>query len=362
MYVSFDDGANWKRFQLNLPIVPITDLAIKNDDLIVATQGRSFWVLDDLTPLHQLKPEVTGKPLHVFQPRSPYRLPGGRGDDDGGAPSRAVGQNPPGGAAIRFHLKEAPAKDAKSSLQILDANDTVVREYRSDADTPGARLDPKAGMNRVVWDLRHADAEGFPGLVLWGSLAGPRAVPGPYKARLKVGPLEEKVEFTVKADPRASASQSDYDEQLQFLLAVRDKLTETHRGIKAIRDVREQLTNLNKRVQDDAEVADAARAIDTKLTAVEEALHQTKAKSSQDVLNFPIRLNNKLASVAGAVGTGDNRPTYQAEEVRKELTQQTDEELAKLRRVLSEDLPKFNELLGRKKVPGVIIDGKPPGK
>src|SRR5262249_34013630 len=223
MYISFDDGATWQQFQLNLPVVPITDPASKKDGLIVATQGRSFWVLDDLTPLHQLKPEITSRPLHMFQPRSPYRLPGGGGDDEGGRPSRTDGQNPQAGAVIRFHLKEAPAKDAKTSLEILDANGVVVREYRSDADSPRAKLDPKAGINRVVWDLRYADAEGFPGMVLWGSLTGPRAVPGSYKARLRVGSLEETVEFTVKPDPRASVSQSDYEEQLRFLLAVRDK-------------------------------------------------------------------------------------------------------------------------------------------
>jgi len=300
----------------------------------------------------------------MFAPRSPYRLPGGRrgGDDDGGRPSRTDGQNPPGGAVLRFHLKEAPAKDAKSSLEILDASGAVVREFKSDADSPGAKLDAKAGMNRVVWDLRHTDPEGFPGMVIWGALSGPRAIPGSYTARLKVGSLEESVEFSVKPDPRASASQSDYEEQLRFLLATRDKLTETHHGIKTIRDVREQLTNLNKRIKDDSEVTDASKAIDKKLTAVEEALYQTKAKSSQDVLNFPIRLNNKMISLAGTVGAGDSRPTDQAEQVRKELIQQTDEELAKLRRVLSEDLPKFNELLSKKKVPGVFVDGKPPAK
>jgi hypothetical protein len=312
-----------------------------------------------------MKPEIVSRPLHMFEPRPAYRMPGGRrggGDDDGGRVSRTDGQNPTTGAVIAFHLKDAPAKDAKSSLEILDANGVVVREFKSDAEARGAKLEPKAGMNRVVWDVRHADAESFPGMVIWGSLTGPRAVPGPYKARLKVGSIEESVEFTVKPDPRASASQSDYDEQLKFLLAVRDKLTETHRGIKTIRDVREQLNNLNKRVKDDSEIADAAKAIDKKLTAVEEALYQTKAKSSQDVLNFPIRLNNKLASVAGTAGMGDFRPTDQAEQVRKELTEQTDAELAKLRQVLTGDLPKFNELLSKKKVPGVFVNGKGGGK
>lgn len=366
MYISFDDGAKWKRFQLNLPIVPITDLTIKNDDLVVATQGRSFWVLDDLTQLHQYKPELASEALHLFKPRDAYRLPGGGFDPEGGGgSSRSEGQNPPAGASLRFFVKDAPAKEAKSSLEILDANGRVVREFKSNAESPGSKLEAKKGMNRFNWDLRYADAEGFPGLILWGSLTGPRATPGHYKARLKVGEREQTVDFDVKPDPRASASQSDYDEQLKFLLDLRDKLTEAHRGIKTIRDVREQLTNLNKRLKDrpdSTEIVDTAKALDKKLTAVEEALYQTKAKSSQDVLNFPIRLNNKLASLAGTVGMGDNRPTEQSEQVRKELIEQTDAELSKLKKVLTEDLPKFNELLGKMKVPGVMIDGKPAAK
>ncbi len=361
MYISFDDGAKWKNFQLNLPIVPVTDLAIKDDDLIVATQGRSFWVFDDLTMLHQMNPEIAQKKMHVFKPRPAYRMEGG----GGGRPSRTSGQNPPGGTALHFYLKDAPAKGTKSSLEIVDANGSVVREFKSDATEPGAKFAVKAGMNRQMWNLRYADAEGFPGLILWGSLTGPRVVPGHYKARLKVGKQEETVEFEVKPDPRASASRSDFDEQLKFLLSVRDKLTETHRDIKTIRDVRDQLKNLDKRLKDrpdSAEIKAASKAIDQKLTAIEEALYQTKAKSSQDVLNFPIRLNNKLASLAGDVGAGDNRPTDQAEQVRKELTEQTDAQLSKLRKVLNEDLPKFNELLGKKKVPGVFVDGKPAKK
>lgn len=362
MYISFDDGMNWKRFQLNLPIVPITDLALKDNDLIVATQGRSFWVLDDLTLLHQLKPEMASESLRLFKPRAALRLPGGGFDPEGGRPSRTDGQNPPSGAQLRFFVKESPAKEIKSSLQILDANGHVVRQFKSDADSPSGKFELKAGMNRFNWDMRYADAEGFQGLVLWGSLTGPKAAPGAYRARLKVGDREQTVDFDLKPDPRVNVSQSDYEEQLKFLLGVRDKVTEIHRGIKTIRDVREQLTNLGKRVKDQTEIADAAKAIDKQLTSVEEALHRTKAKSSQDVLNFPIRLNNKLVSVAGTVGAGDNRPTDQAEHVRKELTEQADSELAKLKRILNEDVPKFNELLEKKKVPGVLVDKKPEGK
>jgi len=366
MYISFDDGAKWRKFQLNLPLVPITDLTIKDDDLVVATQGRSFWVLDDLTPLHQFKPELAAKPLHLFQPRPSYRLQGGGGfgDPDAGG-ARGEGQNPPNGTVIRFHLKDAPAKGTASSVQILDAKGAVIREFKSDSEGRGPKIEPKAGMNKFVWNHRYADAEDFPGMILWGSLTGPQAVPGSYTAKVKVGSNEESVAFEVKPDPRTSASPSDFEAQFKFLLGVRDKLTEAHESIKTIRDVRDQLTTISKRVKGlpgAGDIEKEVKEIDKKLTAVEEALYQTKAKSPQDVLNFPIRLNNKLASLAGGVGMGDNRPTDQSEQVRKDLVEQTDAELSKFHDIMKNDLPKFNELLEKKKIPGVIPQSKPAAK
>jgi photosystem II stability/assembly factor-like uncharacterized protein len=360
MYVSFDDGANWQPFQLNLPIVPITDLAVKNDDLVVATQGRSFWVLDDLTPLHQLKTEYADKPLFAYTPRTTYRLPGGGffGDDDAPPPLTA-GQNPPSGALIYCWLKDAPAKDAKVSLEILDSEGNVVREFTPKAERPGDKWEPKKGLNRFVWNLRYTAAETFPGMIVWGGMPAPRAVPGKYQARIKVGDNLQTVDFEVKKDPRNSATQHDLVAQLKFLSSVRDKVTETHRAIKQIRDVREQLTNLQKRLKDKDEfkdVVDEIKAIDKQMTAVEESLYQTKAKSSQDVLNFPIRLNNKLVSVAGAAGDGDNRPTDQVVQVKDELTKAIDAELSKLRTLMESDLPRFNAMLSQKKVPGIFTE------
>jgi hypothetical protein len=182
--------------------------------------------------------------------------------------------------------------------------------------------------------------------------------PGKYTARLKVGDQEQSASFEVKPDPRSSASTADYDAQERFLLAAGDKLSETHKGIKTIRDIRDQMTAITKRLSgDDAkEIRDAADALSKKLTAVEEALYQTKAKSNQDVLNFPIRLNNRLAALAGTVGAGDNRPTDAAVQLNRELTEQIDAELSRLRKALSDDLPKFNDLLRSKKVPGVFVD------
>jgi hypothetical protein len=377
MYISFDDGRRWQRFQLNLPLTPITDLAIKNNDLVVATQGRSFWVLDDLTPLHQLKQELASPPAHLFTPRPTYRMPGGSSET---AP-RTEGQNAPAGVVFHYYLKDQPGKDAVISLEISQPDGAVIRTFSNKADAtvdpvprggrgqggPSSdRLEPKQGMNRFAWDLRYAPAEGFSGIILWaGGLQGPRAVPGKYQARLKLNDQAFHADFEVLPDPRISTTPEDFAAQLRFLLAGRDKLTETHRAIKQIRDLREQLTGLTKRLKerkDAQDVVNPATAIDKQITAIEETLYQTKAKSPQDVLNFPIRLNNKLSSLCAGVSMGDNRPTEQALSLRDELVLQIDAELTKLRYIVTEDLPRFNELVARKGVPAIFSEFKEAAK
>lgn len=355
MYISFDDGANWQSFQLNLPIVPITDLAVKNDDLIVATQGRSFWVLDDLTLLHQWKPNLIESPLHLFAPRPVYRLSGGGGELSGRS-AKLYGQNPTPGAVIRFHLRDEPKPETRACLEIVDDQGRLVRRFAHPEEPGHGGFSVKKGMNRFVWNLRHADAEGFPGIILWGSLTGPRVRPGNYHVKLTIGEHTATVPLAILPDPRSSATPADYEAQEQFLLAIRDKLTETHRAIKAIRDVREQLNHLTRRIKDDTEVRDAAGKIDQAMTQIEEALYQTKARAGQDLLNFPVRLNNKLASLADDMGEGDFRPTDSAEQVRRELTQAIDAELTRWRKVIEDEIPAFNELLSRKKVPGIFVE------
>jgi photosystem II stability/assembly factor-like uncharacterized protein len=365
MYVSLNDGVSWRTFQLNLPIVPITDLAVKNDDLVVATQGRSFWVLDDLTPLHQLRPEQAKSAVYLFAPRDAYRLPGGGRPGGAGPVSRTEGENAPVGVVLHYYLRAAPPKGTRVALELLEAGGQLIRSFSTLAEQPAQKLEVKSGMNRFVWDMRYPPAEAFPGMVLWGGLPAPLAVPGKYQARLRVGDQSQTVNFAIRPDPRASATPEDYQAQLRFLLAARDKLTETHRGIKQIRDVRGQLEALGKRLKSRRDVADvtaASTALQKKLTAIEEALHQTKARSSQDVLNYPIRLNNRLASLAGLVSMGDHRPTAQAEQVGQELTKAIDAELGKLRRVLDEELAGFNALLAKKNVPGVFREAEGGGK
>jgi hypothetical protein len=329
MYVSFDDGATWRPLQLNLPVVPITDLAIKNDDLIAATQGRSFWVLDDLTPLRDVRPELAERKAHLYPARPVYRIGGGWGDSGGPA-----GENPPAGPVLHFVLN-GYQESWDVSIQILQESGEEIRSYSTKAKKRQEKLEVKDGMNRFAWDMRYPAAKGFEGMVLWAArLDGPTAPPGKYRARLKVSAerdgVETEVPIEILPDPRAEARPEDYRAQFEFQIRIRDKLTEMHEAILRIRSVREQVDAIKKRVGDRKElkaVLEAGGALVEKLTAIEEALYQTKNRSGQDPLNYPIRLNNRLAALAGAA-RGNYPPTAQAEAVRREVTALIDGELA----------------------------------
>lgn len=347
VYVSIDDGARWQPLQRNLPIVPITDLAISRDgDLVAATQGRSFWVLDDLSPLRALASEIVGaEPAKLLAPRPVARL------------------LPSPGATLHYHLEDEPAADAVVKLEILDASGAVVRRFeRKPADEKAAReaaekrgetLEPpipaKAGMNKFTWDLRAQGARRFPGMVLWsgGGLAGPVVPPGTYAARLTAGDAVREVPVVIAPDPRLSVSGADLEAQYAFLVATRDAISLAHDAVRAIREMRAALASAKERAPaGDAgkSVRDAADAIEKKIGAIEETLYQTKNKSPQDPLNFPNRLTDKLASVAGGAASAPARPTESAVALQRELVAAIDAEVAKLAAVREADLPAFNAL------------------
>jgi len=225
-----------------------------------------------------------------------------------------------------------------------------------------ARVTTDVGLNRFVWDLRYADATRFPGMILWaGETRGPRIAPGTYQVKLTVDGKTMTESFEVKPDPRLTTTAADYAKQLDLGLKIRDKLTETHNAIISIRDVKKQVEDLVKRVagQPNAKaIADAARALNKNLTEVEEALYQTKNQSSQDPLNFPIRLNNKLAALAGVVSRSETPPTAQSYAVYDELAGQIDAQLQKLGQVMKIDVPAFNQLVRDANIPAVVV--KPP--
>lgn len=386
MYLSMDDGNSWQSFQLNLPIVPITDLTLKNDDLIVATQGRSFWVMDDVTPLHHLQPELTQANLHLFPPRPSYRLPGAR---QGSEPPQGAGENAPGGVAVHFYLKEAPAaKDKKGKakadspvkpdvaspaeateekkksdavkLEFLDAQGEVIATFASDAKERREKMEPKAGINRFVWDMRYPSAEDFPGMILWaGNLNGPVAIPGEYQVRLTQGDSIQTQTFQILGDPRATASDADYRAQFDFVMSVRDKLSETNLAVKRIRAIREAIDRVSKPIKDNdafKEVVELGNDIKKRATAIEEKLYQTKNQSRQDPLNFPVRLNDKLSKVGRLASVGNFAPTAQMFGVRDELVAEIDAALGELKKIVDEDVPAFNKMVAEKQVPAILLE------
>jgi photosystem II stability/assembly factor-like uncharacterized protein len=386
MYVSFDNGEHWQSLQLNLPIVPITDLAIqkREKELVVATQGRAFWILDDLPVLHQLM-DAGGlnavAETRLFKPKESYRMPGGGGFPLG--PTATVGRNPANGVVVYYSLKAKPASDLE--LEFLDPAGKSIRKFTARVKKPGEAETPapapappgegfggaagpppppmEVGLNRFVWDTRYPDAVRFPGMILWAEeTRGPKMPPGTYQVKLTVDGKTSTQSFEIKPDPRLTTTPADYAKQLELGLKIRDKLTETHNAIIQIRDVRKQVEDLLKRAGGQPGfkvINDAGTALNKNLTAVEEALYQTKNQSSQDPLNFPIRLNNKLAALAGVVGSAEAAPTAQSYAVYDEVVTQIDAQLQKLAQIMKTDVPAFNQLVRDQNIPAVVV--KPSG-
>ncbi|MDH4350581.1 MAG: glycosyl hydrolase, partial [Gemmatimonadota bacterium] len=359
-YVSFDAGAHWQSLQLNLPVVPIHDLVVKESDLVLATHGRSFWILDDLTPLRELAAGTVAGDRHLFTPRPAYRM-GGGGFGGGGA--AGVGQNPPTGVVAYFYLKDVPTDPVK--LEVLEADGDVIKTFSSKAGPRGDQLEVTAGMNRFVWNLRYPDASRFDGMIFWaGGTQGPTAPPGTYQLRLTAGEWSATQSVTLLKDPRTSATQADLDEQFAFLLRIRDRVTEANDAVTKIRGLRRDIDGALQRLGsagDDVPKAAAdsvralAKTIKTELTVAEEAIYQTKNRSNQDPLNFPIRLNNKIAALAGVVGRADAKPTDQARAVFDELSAALQLELDRMAVVVRDRIPAFNAAVAGLNLPAVGV-------
>jgi photosystem II stability/assembly factor-like uncharacterized protein len=342
MYISFDDGISWKPFQLNLPIVPITDLALKNDNLIAATQGRGFWLIDDLTVLHQLSGQSLRVP-HLYKPMPSFRM---NGSDNGD--KKREGQNLPNGVIVHFYLPQVDTS-TQVSLEFLEWSGKRIKKYDSKAEKRNEQLgELVAGGNTFVWNIRYPDAKSFEGMVLWWSqMAGPKAVPGMYKVRLTVNGQMQEQPFEILADPRSTSTPEDMQRQFNFMRAVSEKITEAHEAIETLRKVRSQVNQLSDRLKGQqayAALVEKGKAISKALTEVEEALYQTKNRSGQDPLNFPIQLTNKLAHLNSLTGMGDFAPTQQAEEYRQDVTARIDAELAKFKAVMDKEIPAYNTL------------------
>jgi hypothetical protein len=280
---------------------------------------------------------------------------GGRG---GRGRGRTSGQNVDGSVNLRFLLKEIPKTTI--GMEITDPAGKIAARYSTKPEEKESRMTVKPGINRVRWNIRYPGADTFAGMILWGGgTQGPRAVPGQYTATIKIGEVEYSMPFEIKIDPRISSTPKDLQEQFDFMVTLRDKLSTVNNSIKQIRDIRGQIQALNVRLKKHDKfksLRESGEALVKKLTTVEEALYQTKNQSSQDPLNYPIRLNNRLSALISVVDTGDNSPTVQSRQVFAMLEKEIDQKLKEFSQLLSSDVPRFNNEVKKAKVPAIFID------
>ena len=371
VYVSFDDGETWQTLQLNLPVVPVHDLVVqkREKNLVVATHGRSFWILDDLATLYQVNASVAKSSEYLFKPADTYRMRGGSFS----RPGVPIGQNPDNGVVVYYYFKNTPKDTVK--LEFLDANGKSIKSFtskkagkddeQSDEEEGfrrrggATRLPADSGLNRFVWDMRYPDATTVPGAILWaGSTRGPVAVPGTYQVKLSSGAFSQTQTFVITKDPRLTVSQADLQEQFDFLIKIRDKVSAADEAVNTIRTIRKQIEDLKKRMkgqEQEKAVTKAVKTLNDKMKTVEEEIIQVKIKAGQDALNYPIKLNNKIAALTGVVASADAKPTQQSYDVFDQLSAALETQLSAYRDILAKDLPAFNAAIKSQDIPAVIL-------
>ncbi len=350
MYVSFDDGANWKSFQMNLPIVPITDLAVRDNNLIVATQGRSLWIIDDLSVIHQLS-AAKGKENFLYKPKDTYRMGGNSRKG-----SLTSGTNHPAGVMTYFYVNEP--KDKEIALHYLNATNDTIQSF-STKDKKN-KLEVSKGANYHTWDMRGKGAERLPGMILWwASTDAPQAVPGNYKVVLEVDGETYAQPFKIIPDENTETDVAGMQKQYDFITDVNETVDRAHQSIKKIRKISDQLEAFQKQYKDNNAVSDLvekAKSMQEDFSEIEKTLYQTQNQSGQDPLNFPIRLTNKLAHLNSLVSMDDFPPTQQDIAVKNELTQQVRAELNKFDAMVDQEIKAFNEAFNDKQLNYLFIE------
>ena len=410
VWVSFDDGAQWQSLRLNLPIVPVHDLAIKDGDLIAATHGRSFWILDDISPLRQWQAAITSADAHLFKPKDPYRVTWGGASGDKAHP---VGQNPPDGAMIYYWVKQ-PAQDL--TLDILDANHRLIRSFSSRQDSvaradsvradsvkhfrsdsltrlrndsllklgrqsdtskveysgpteeekpwpqpvpPQPRAPALAGLNMFAWDFQYPEAKAFAGMLDINN-SGPTAPPGRYWVRLHVGSWTDSASFTIRPDPRIHATPAEYVAQFAFLKRVRDTVNAGTTAVITIRNVRAQLDDRTSAIHgaDSIAFAPVGRQFRDSIDAVEQRLYQVHLQADEDNLVYPAKILERVSIPAGYASSSDTRIPAQVIGVFDQFAPVLQGRLLNLRAIWRNELPKVNDALKRAGQPAIVPDAK----
>ena len=368
MFISFDDGLSWNDFQLNLPVTSIRDIHIKDNDLIVATHGRSFWMIDDLTPLHQLNNGSLESNAILFKPDKSYRLA-----QSGGwrkPNTLLVGENHPNGVIINYYLKNYEASKDFIKIDILNKDGSMIRTFTNDFEKMEKSLkenpvhsntndidyalsssnvrsiNPKNGGNRLIWDMRYPGFVSFEGMVFYSSPnTGPKVAPGKYDVVLTYNNDVFKEEFEIIKDPRVSVTDQDYKKQLDFLLAVRDEVSKANQIIIDIRKIKSDLNFLKEKVADKNQIIDLINKYKSELDIVENNIHMTKNQSRQDPLNYGIRINNRIAFLLADSQRGDYPPTNQALEFFESIKGELNVEVSNFKRILNTYTNELNNMI-----------------
>jgi photosystem II stability/assembly factor-like uncharacterized protein len=340
VYVSWNDGAQWQPLTQNLPVVQVSDLVVADDDLVIATHGRSFWVMRDITPLRDMSATVAEADVYLFDPVDTYR-----GVDDG--------------VQVRYYL----AEDSDVMIEFLDQAGSVIETYRGDAtveEQPAGqrrgrrrfgggeapRPSGKAGAHTFLWDLRYPGFVDFEGMIFWsGPNQGPVVLPGTYAVRLTAGGQTIDRPFNVELDPRSEpVTVAQLQAQLDLALEIRDKVTEANQAVIDIRQIKGEVDDRQSQTSS-SEIHEQGDVVKGKLSGVESEIYQVRNESRQDPLNFPIKINNKLAALLSGVSEADFPPTDQSRQVFERLDGLLQEEMVRLRLIIEQDLARLNELL-----------------
>lgn len=375
IYVSFNDGESWTNINGNMPQSPIRDLQIqkRERDLVVATHGRAFWIADDISYLHDIMDKKVGEKGHLFASKPAYRTTGVQQP-----PQPGEGQNAPAGVIVRYYLKEKPSKELTLTF-LTEKNDTIItysnlkdkkgqplkisKEFHEDikVQRPGT-IPAQAGINSFVWDMRYPDATAVEGVnMMWsGTGAGALAVPGTYKMVLaEAGQIIGSQSITILKDPRLNEPDAHYKEAFDFIQKVNGTLSDVHKNINKLRKVRGQINGYLDNVKDTTManlLKKEAKPMLTDLDEVEGQLMQPKAKAFQDLLAYPVMLNDRLAGLASQTASSNTRPTKVSYEVYNNLKVKIDQQLAKLKTVFEQKVPAFNKLISEQKIPAILIE------
>ena len=362
--ISFDDGASWQSLQLNLPNTPVHDIQIqkRENDLVIATHGRSFWILDDITTLYQLNEHVSKSKAWLFRPKDTYRFPGADNavkDFD----NPHDGQNAYNGVVLRYYLKTKPEKEIKLKFY-TEAGDSIITYssikdnkgkmvpvkkefYENPKVTSSGLLRSKAGINEFVWNMRYPDAKADTSATFYASPLGPKLIPGTYKVKLLLNDsLVNEQLFRIIADPRNSATVADLKEQFDLNMSICKKLNEIAKGNAQIKQVTAQINHFMASITDSVSVRsfrEKVKGITDSLDAIKNELFNEKIQADEDNLRFPLELEEKIATLNYEVQNSDTKPTASMYTVYSSLSSQIDIQLLRLKNILDMKVPELNK-------------------